>query len=163
MKQTWSVSTVDGAHVRLRSGRVGLVSVDVQAPVSGGELVIDGRQVTFSLRLALDQLRTGNFLMQAAARTLVTRYDAHVLSYRGAGGMADAGYSVEGTAVGGTVQVDLALTITGIGSSDDPMSEIDITGAAALGTVHLPLPGMGTIEDFSFDVDARLAMLRASA
>jgi hypothetical protein len=24
--------------------------------------------------------------------------------------------------------------------------------------VHLPIPGMGTVEDFSFDVDAKLAL-----
>jgi hypothetical protein len=24
--------------------------------------------------------------------------------------------------------------------------------------VHLPLPGLGTVDDFSFDVDARLAL-----
>ena len=38
------------------------------------------------------------------------------------------------------------------------MSEIEIVGSANIGTVHLPLPGMGTVEDFGFDVDARLAM-----
>ena len=157
MADVWRVKTVDGAQVRLRSGRIGIVNVDVTAPVSGGELAIDGSHVTFSLRLQLDQLRTGNFLMQAAARTLVSKYDAHVLSYDGQGKPADAAYSVVGTAVGGTVEVHLALDITPIGG-DVPLSEIDVTGNASVGTVHLPLPGMGTVDDFSFDVEARLAM-----
>jgi len=157
MADVWRVKTVDGAQVRLRSGRIGIVNVDVTAPVSGGELAIDESNVTFSLRLQLDQLRTGNFLMQAAARTLVSKYDAHVLSYVGQGEPTDVAYSVVGTAVGGTVEVLLTLEITPIGG-DVPLSEIDVTGNASVGTVHLPLPGMGTVDDFSFDVEARLAL-----
>ena len=38
------------------------------------------------------------------------------------------------------------------------MGEIELVGTANVGTVHLPLPGLGTVEDFSFDVDARLRM-----
>ena len=64
----WAVHTVDGAEVRLRSGRIGLVSVDVKAPVTGGELTVAEGSVRLTLRLALDQLKTGNFLLQAAAR-----------------------------------------------------------------------------------------------
>ena len=77
---SWAVHTVDGAEVRLLSGRVGLMSVDVTAPVSGGELTVTGETVSFTLRLALDQLRTGNFLVHAAAPGLVSRYDAPVLT-----------------------------------------------------------------------------------
>jgi hypothetical protein len=40
-----------------------------------------------------------------------------------------------------------------------PMAEIELAGSANVGTVHLPLPGLGTVEDFSFDVDARLALV----
>jgi hypothetical protein len=38
------------------------------------------------------------------------------------------------------------------------MGDIEIVGSANMGTVHLPIPGMGTVEDFSFDVDAKLAL-----
>ena len=38
------------------------------------------------------------------------------------------------------------------------MQEIELVGSADVGTVHLPLPGLGTVDDFSFDVDARLAL-----
>lgn len=155
---SWSVHTVDGADVRLRSGRVGLVSVDVTAPVTGGELVASPDDVRFTLRIALDQLRTGNFLMQAAARTLVSRHDAVVLSYDGSGLAQGSEWRVTGTATAGDVDLELDLVITAIGGEGDPMSEIELVGSANVGTVHLPLPGMGTIDDFSFDVDARLAM-----
>ena len=153
---SWQVHTVDGAEVRLRSGRIGLVSVDVSAPVSGGELTVDANGAHFTLRLALDQLKTGNFLMQAAARTLVTRHDAHVLTYAGTGPATAAGWHVTGHAAAGDVDLELELEVSAIGPAGDPMAEIEIVGSANVGTVHLPLPGLGTVEDFSFDVDARL-------
>ncbi len=155
---TWSVHTVDGADVRLRSGRIGLVSVDVTAPVSGGELVVDGGSARLTLRLALDQLRTGNFLMQAAARSLVARHRAQELSYDGHGADAESGWAVRGHAIAGNVDVELILAVSAIGPSHAPMDEIEIVGSANVGTVHLPLPGLGTVEDFGFDVDARLAL-----
>jgi hypothetical protein len=155
---TWAVHTVDGAEVRLRSGRIGLVSVDVKAPVTGGELTVSDGGVRLTLRLALDQLKTGNFLMQAAARTLVTRHDAHVLTYDGTGPDDAGAWRVVGHAMAGNVDVTLQLTITASGTSVDRMDEIELVGSANLGTVHLPLPGLGTVEDFSFDVDARLAL-----
>lgn len=155
---SWSVHTVDGADVRLRSGKIGLVSVDVTAPVSGGELTATADGAHFTLRLSLEQLRTGNFLMQAAARTLVSRHGAVVLTYDGSGPVIDGGWNVRGTAAAGDVALELDLTITPCGPAVDPMAEIELVGSANVGTVHLPLPGMGTVEDFSFDVDARLAM-----
>ncbi|NQW72385.1 MAG: hypothetical protein HQ453_06610 [Actinobacteria bacterium] len=44
----------------------------------------------------------------------------------------------------------------------DPMAEIELGGAANLGTVNVPLPGLGRVDDFSFQVDARLALSRMS-
>jgi len=154
---SWAVQMVDGADVRLRSGKIGLVNVDVSAPVSGGELHFRGEIVEFSLLLALDQLRTGNFLVQAAARTLVTRHDAHVLSYAGTGPSSDGPWIVTGNAVAGNVDVEIVLTVTAVGTSH-PLDEIEIAGSASFGTVHLPLPGMGTVDDFMVDLDAKLAL-----
>ena len=155
---SWTVHTVDGAEVRLRSGRIGLMSVDVTAPVTGGELVSADDGVRFTLRMDLGQLRTGNFLMQAAARSLISRHDAGLLSYDGHGGAGDSAWQITGHATAGDVDLVLDLTVAAIGTPDEPMSEIELVGSADVGTVHLPLPGLGTVEDFSFDVDARLAM-----
>jgi hypothetical protein len=134
------------------------MTIDVTAPVSGGGLRVTADEVRLTLRLALDQLRTGNFLVQAAARSLVTKYDAHVLSFDGSGSNETGIWQVSGHARAGTVDVQMALTVTACGPTHDPMAEIELVGAASMGTVHLPLPGMGTVDDFSFDVDARLAM-----
>jgi len=158
MDQRWIVNTVDGGHVRLRSGKIGLVSIDATAPVSGGKLVLRGDDAQFTLRLDLSQMRTGNFLMQAAARSLISSNNVHSLDYTGQGSVDAGGWRVSGTAVGGTIEVPLDLAITAIGPSGDAMAEIDITGSASIGRVHIPLPGLGTVEDFGFDIDARLAM-----
>lgn len=157
LEGTWSVHAVDGADVRLRSGRIGLMSVDVSAPVTSGDLHVDAERVRLRLTLALDKLRT-NFVMQSAARSLVKRNDAHALSYEGHGTPGEQSWQVSGAAVAGDVTVELSLTVTPVGPAHDPMSEIDLVGSAELGTIHLPLPGLGTVDDFAFDVDARLAL-----
>lgn len=159
MNGTWSIPSIDGADVRLRSGRIGLVTVDVTAPVRAGELTVADGDASLTLTLALDQLRTRNFIMQAAARTLVTQHRVHDLTYVGAGTHASP-MIVMGVASAGDIAVDLGLTITPVGPADDPMAEIELVGSANVGTVHLPLPGMGTVEDFAFDVDARLRTRR---
>ncbi|MDI1290011.1 MAG: hypothetical protein PSX37_08720, partial [bacterium] len=153
---TWTVRAVDGADVRLRSGRIGLMSVDVSAPVTAGDLQVDGEQVRLRLTLALDKLRT-NFVMQGAARSLIKRNNAHALTYSG-NGRSGQPWQVNGAAVAGDVTVALSLTVTPVGPANDPMSEIELVGSAELGTIHLPLPGLGTVDNFAFDVDARLAL-----
>ncbi|MDP1877547.1 MAG: hypothetical protein Q8M17_08335 [Actinomycetota bacterium] len=155
---TWQVHTVDGADVRLRSGRIGLMSVDVSAPVTDGFLHVTEDSVRLTLTLALDRLRAGNFLMEGAARSLVKRHDATALGYDGLGPSSTAPWQVTGTAGAGTIALDLSLTITPVGA-DDLMDEIELVGSAYVGTVHLPLPGLGKVDDFAFDVDARLALL----
>ena len=158
----WAVFDVDGADVRLRSRRIGLISVDVRAPVTAGELQITTSGNRFSLSLALDQLKTGNILMQGAARSLLRRSDARVLDYSGHGAGDSNPWQVSGHAVAADVDIELTLTITAAGPPDDPMAQIELAGAANLGTVNVPLPGLGRLDDFSFRVDARLALSRMS-
>ncbi|MSO28108.1 MAG: hypothetical protein EXQ60_08670 [Candidatus Nanopelagicales bacterium] len=157
----WEINAVDGADVRLRSGRVGLMSVEVSAPIASGLLHISAHEITLTLNLALDQLKTGNFLLQSAARSIVTRNKAHTLVYSGKGPLGET-WSVSGVAQAGSIEVELDLTITPVASGASSMGEIEIVGSANMGTVHLPIPGMGTIDDFSFDVDAKLALQASS-
>ena len=153
----WIVEVVDGAKDRLRSGRIGLMSIDVSAPVTRGRFSVTADSISINLDLGMDKLTTRNFIMQAAARTLVTRHDAHELNYQGTGRNA-APWRVSGVAKSGDVDVNLDLTITPMGPAVDPMAGIEIIGSANVGTVHLPIPGLGTVEDFSFDVDAKLGL-----
>jgi len=153
---TWAVRVVDGAEVRLRSGRIGLLSVDVRAPVVSGTFQVSEEQVQLDLVLALDQLRTSAFLLQGAARSLVSRHNATNLVYRGIG-PAESPWEINGPATAGDVRVDLRLSVSQWAPATSPWG-IELMGSANVGTVHLPLPGMGTVEDFSFDVDAMLTL-----
>jgi hypothetical protein len=162
VEEQWAVLGGDSAYVRLRSGRIGLISIDVTAPVTAGTLEVGAEGTRFSLSLALDQLKTGNILMQGAARSLLRRNDARVLDYSGQGAGVSNPWLVNGHATSGDVNVELTLTITAVGTGIDPMTEIGLTGVANLGTVNVPLPGLGRVDDFSFQVDARLALSRMS-
>lgn len=157
----WSVRAVDGADVRLRSGSAPVMTIDVTAPVTSGLLTVGPHGVSLTLTLALDRLSTGNFLLRgpvAAARQVVTRHDAHALVYEGAGDASDSPWRVSGRAVAGDIQVDLLLQVTPIGRGD-PMDEIELVGSASMGAVRLP--ALGTIDDFAFDVDAKLGLAPA--
>jgi hypothetical protein len=153
---TWIVEIVEGAEVRLRSGRIGLLSVDVRAPVVRGAFRVSDQQIQLDLELALDQLRTSAFLLQGAARSLVARHHATTLQYRGLGNVTQP-WVIQGPATAGDVCVDLTLNVSPWQPGADALG-LELIGSANVGTVHLPLPGMGTVEDFSFDVDARLAL-----
>lgn len=158
----WAVQVVDGAEVRLRSGRIGLISIDVRAPVTAGELHCTATGIRLSLSLALDQLKTRNFLLEGATRSLLRRNDARVLNFSGHGAGGSSPWQVSGNATSGDVNVELTLTITAVGPAGNPMAEIELAGAANLGTVNVPLPGLGRVDDCSFQVDARLALSRTS-
>jgi hypothetical protein len=54
----------------------------------------------------------------------------------------------------GDVVVPMTLTIERVGV------EARVFGTASLGSVDLPLPGVGRIDDFSFSVDTHLTLAR---
>jgi hypothetical protein len=157
----WSVKAVDGADVRLRSGSAPVMTIDVSAPVTSGVLTVGAHGVRLSLTLALDRLSTGSFLLRgpvAAARQVVARHDAHSLVYEGEGHASETPWRVTGRAVAGDIEIELALQVTPVGRNH-PMDEIELVGSASIGTVRLP--AVGTIDDFAFDVDAKLGLAPA--
>ena len=111
--------------MRLRSGSIGLFTVDITAPVRHGTVTIDASGVRVDLVLALEKVSTGNFLMDRAARSLVSRHDAHDLSYRATGPASAQPWEVTGNAVSGDIDVLLALTLTPVGAAH-PMDELEL-------------------------------------
>lgn len=150
---------MQGAHVRLRSGKIGLISVEASAPVSSGELHLGEHETTFVLALALDKLKSPNFIMQRAARSIVTKHDGHDLTFDGRGPAGNEPWMVNGLASAGSIEVTLDVTLSPT-SRTDAMMDVELTGIAEFGDVSLPLPGMSNIADFSCDVDAVLRMHR---
>lgn len=155
----WEVDVMQGAHVRLRSGKIGLISVEASAPVTSGELHLTEHETTFVLALALDQMKSPNFIMQRAARSIVTKHDGHDLTFDGRGPAGGDPWTVSGLATAGTIEVTLDVTLTPTMRNDVEMS-VELTGVAEFGEVSLPLPGMSNIADFNCDVDAVLTMHR---
>ena len=147
---TWNLQSVSDGDVRLRSGSVGLMSAQASAPVRHGRLIVEPQRVHLDIVIALDKIKMGNFVMQAAARTLISMHKVHDLTFAGSGSELS---SVHGIARAGDVEVDLDLALS--------VSEslLHFNGQGSLGTVHIPIPGLGTIDDFRFDVEASVGLL----
>jgi len=148
---------MDGADVRLRSAQgSGFMDLDVTAPVRAGELRLAGDDLHLDLTIALDKIKTGNFLTEHAARAFVAGYRVHDLVYAGSGSRKASAANITGPARAGSIDVDIQLLVTPIGDGWHSMSEIEIAGNAGFGRVHIPIPGVGTVDDLVVDIDARL-------
>lgn len=150
---------IDGAEVRLKSGSSQLMNVEIKAPVRSGSLDIVNSIATLNLVLALDKLKTGNFLTEAAARTFISGYKAQDLVFTGSGPYNGHAYDVSGNAVAGEIDVQMSIILTSVVNPAHP--EVELTGSAQFGTVRIPLPGMGTVENMNVEIDARLAIRQA--
>ncbi len=64
--------------------------------------------------------------------------------------------SLRGPAKAGAIDVEIELTVSPVDADWDAMSEIEIVGTAGFGRVHIPLPGVGTVDDLIVDIEARL-------
>jgi hypothetical protein len=153
---SWSLTRIDDADVRLRTGNIGMMKVDVRTPIRSGSLSITGGHATLHLVLALDQLRTGNFLTEGAARSFITGYKAHDLVYEGKGAAKSQPFSIEGQARAGTLDLSIGLQVSLLGGSEP--TEVELEGSAAFGRVHIPLPGVGTVDNMVVDIDAKLGL-----
>ena len=157
MEQIWTIGQMDGGDVRLRNSQgSGLMDLDVSAPVRAGQLLLQTTLVTLDLTIALDRIKTGNFLTEHAARAFFAGYRAHDLVYTGSGSREVDPVSVRGPAKAGSIDVEIELNVHPIDGDWNAMSEIQIIGTAGFGTVHIPLPGVGSVDDLVIDIDARL-------
>lgn len=157
---SWNFLAIDGAEVRLKSGNSGLMNLDVKAPVRSGTLHIVSSVATINLVLALDKIKTGNFLTEAAAKAFFSGYNAKDLVYNAEGPHDGSGYQVSGSATAGTLDLSITLTISAVNSAPHP--EVELIGSASFGKVHIPLPGVGTVDDMQVDIDAKLAIASQS-
>lgn len=161
MSQMWLIGQMDGGDVRLRNGAgSGLVDLDVSAPVRSGQLLLSAAHISLDLTVALDKVKTGNFLTEHAARAFIAGYRAHDLVYAGKGGRGSDVTTVRGPAKAGNVDVEIELSVTPVDVDWDSMSEIEIVGSADFGTVNIPIPGIGSVKDLVVEIDARLLVTR---
>jgi len=156
---SWNLPAVDGADVRLSTGSHTAMTIDMRAPIRSGSLHVTSRVVTLDLVIAMDKVKTGNFLTEAAIRSLLSGYRATDLIYQGKGTHAGAQAQITGQASAGTLDLTIDLTMSFLGGNQP--SEIELAGSTSFGKVTIPIPGIGTIDDLQVSVDARLALQRA--
>jgi hypothetical protein len=155
---SWALRPDDRPLIRLTSQRVGLVSLDVTAPVVVCQLNLAEETAELVLQLSLNELKTGNFLMQGAARALVRKFDGDALTFDATGAGGPAPWAVAGIAHSGHVDVPLEIKASPVGPGGDPMSHLHLTGTAVMEEVNIPLPGIGRIKDFTFAVEGRVGL-----
>lgn len=133
------------------------MNMDVRAPVRSGRLVIIDSVATLDLVIALDHISTGNFFTEQAARAMLAGYRVHDLVYSGTGPWTENAFGVSGQAQAGTMDVTIDLSVT------PPLTSttIELTGSANFGSVHIPFPGIGAVDNFMVDVDALLEVTAA--
>jgi hypothetical protein len=153
---SWTLTKIDEADVRLRTGDSAAMNVDVRTPIRSGNLLIEKGEAVLNLVLALDRLKTGNFLTESAARAFISGYRAHDLVYAGSGAAKSRTFGVTGQAQVGTLDLAIGLQVTLLGS--DQPSEVELQGSANFGRVHIPLPGMGTVDELMVEIDAKLGL-----
>jgi len=127
--------------------------MDAVAPISSGSITVLDDTVTLDLEIALDQVKA-NLILQTATRSLVKQHGATQLTFHGTGSTHHVPIVVSGSAQAGEICVDLELSITCIGV------DAHLSGEVHLGTVELPLPGLGRIEDLSFTVESHVTLAR---
>ena len=151
----WTIAD-PAALVRIRTNRVGLMSVEATAPIRRGMFALTDQDCTLELVLALNQIGA-SFLLERAARALLSAHRVEDLSYLARGSGGSAPWQVRGDAVAGEVSVDLAVDLTPRGLQQDAMARVELRGFASLGPVDLPLPGLGRTEDLQITLDSVLA------
>lgn len=159
LEGSWTLPAIEGADVRLSSGSHTALKVDMRAPIRSGQLHVTARSLTLDLVIAMDKVKTGNFLTEAAIRSFLAGYRAQDLVYQGSGAHSGAQAQITGQASAGTLDLTIALSVSFLGGAHP--TEIELVGSTSFGTVTIPLPGVGTIDDLQVDVDARLALERA--
>lgn len=153
----WNVPAIDGAEVRLSSGSHTAMNIEMRAPIRSGRLDVATQSLTLDLVIAMDKVKTGNFLTEAAIRSLLAGYRATDLVYQGSGSHSGATGQVSGQASAGSLDLTIELAVSFLAQA----SEIELVGSTSFGRVTIPIPGIGTIDDLQVNVDARLAVQRA--
>lgn len=149
---TWQVVEREG-HVKLKTSRIGLVGrIDATAPIVGGHATWAPEQVSLTLKLAINEVKAGNALLDTAARRLVSSGSDGVLTFEGEGPAADGPVTITGRAGAGDVNVDMVVTCEPPTDVDADTRNLEISGVATFDDVKIPLPGFGKVNSIDIEV-----------
>lgn len=153
---TWTLATE--ATISMKTSRIGLFGIHAHAPVVDGTAQIADGQVRLEFIVAIDQVSTGNPMLDPEVHALVHSGSDGRLTFTGTGASLA---EVTGHATAGNVKVPLELSAAGAPGGDD--LELQVTGRTTFTDIHLPLPGMGHINQVDIDIEGLLTLMRATA
>ena len=144
--------------ISLKTSRIGLLSVHAHAPVIDGEVSIADGEVSLEFVVAINQVSTGNPLLDPEVHALVNSGSDGTLIFAGSGASLS---EVVGHASAGNVKVPLELAATPTSEGDE--LPLELTGKTTFHDIHLPLPGMGHINHVDIDIEGLVTLMRATA
>lgn len=143
--------------IALKTSRVGLMSIHAKAPVVDGQVRITDGQAELTFVVAIDQVNTGNPLLDPEVHALVRSGSDGKLTFSGTGAALN---ELTGRAQAGNISVPLELSATpGEGHEDG----WHITGQTSFTDIRLPLPGLGHIKHVDVDITGLLSLVERTA
>ncbi len=153
---SWTVTP--DSRISLKTSRIGFLTIHAKAPVLDGTAEITDGSVSLEFSVAIDQVSTGNPLLDPEVHTLVRSGSDGRLVFSGEGGSLGG---LSGHATAGTITVPLELAGDPALSADS--MDLQINGSTEFEDIHLPLPGMGHIKKLEVDIDGLLTLMRRTA
>jgi hypothetical protein len=132
-----------GSEMRIRTNRIGPLSIRATAPVLEGTLSDTDIEFTVSI----DHVDTGNPLLDPELHALIRQITSGTLVFRG----RKSGDTFSGSASAGNITIPLDLKAGG-----EDAAAVDLQGRSRFSDVHVPLPGLGHIRHLEVDIDGRL-------
>ena len=157
--QTGNWTIEPGALITLQTEKIGMTSLEVTAPVTGGRLHVASPSVLLRLEMSLEKLKASNFLMQGAARALVKRFDGDLLVFEAEGKASSHPWAVSGNAKAGQVDVPMSVEATPQPGSDP--RQLVLGGTVTMEDISIPVPGLSGITSVTFTINGTVG-LRAS-
>jgi len=151
----WTLTS--GSSISLKTSRIGLMSLHAKAPVVEGAARISEGHVELSFVVAIDQVDTGNPLLDPEVHALVRSGSDGRLTFTGSGAALSA---LNGQASAGNISVPLELTATPPPTTSD---EWHISGQTSFRDIRLPLPGLGHIKHVDVNINGLLALVARTA
>lgn len=145
--------------INMKTSRIGLFSVHAKAPVVDGTAQISDGEVTLEFIVAIDQVRTGNPILDPEVHALVNSTSDGRLTFSGTGASLA---EVNGHASAGTITVPLELVADPDSNDVDDALGLQLRGRTTFTDIHLPLPGMGHIKHLDIDIDGLITLMRAT-
>lgn len=148
----WKIAERAG-HIRIKTSRIGFLSVNADAPVLGGSVTVTPELIEIEFHVGIGEVSTGSHLLDPEVHALVHRGSDGVLRFQGTG-PGGASLAFTGTAKAGNIEVP--LTLDAAGTLTRETKELPVAGLAVFEDISLPLPGMGHIDHLDVHIEGLL-------